>query len=124
MNLLQKIDAEICSSLSQSVPNFRGGDRIAVIIPRKIIKKSAKKGQKDTEYIFNERIEGVCIGRTSRGMGSNINIRRLDMDVNLIVPLYGTKIEVLRHGVVRRAKIYYFNDLSGKKARIKERRQY
>ncbi len=122
MNLLQKIESQLCKKLvdQHPIPNFRAGDRIIAIVPRKVVKKSNKKGKPNEEYIFPERIEGVCISRTSRGMGSNVNIRRTDINTNLIVPLYGTQFEVIRRGMVRRAKLYYFNNLKGKKARIKE----
>lgn len=124
MNLLQKLEKQICEKLTNEhpIPEFRAGDRIIAIVPRKFIKKSQKKGQPNVEMIYQDKIEGICISRTSRGMGSNVNIRRLDIDSNIIIPLFGTKFEVVRRGVVRRAKLYYFNALKGKKARIKERK--
>lgn len=125
MNLLQKIDMKLRQQLTEAfpIPEFRAGDTIRVFIPRKVLKAVAKS-KKMEEVIYNEKIEGVCISRTSRGMGSNVNIKRNDMNANITVPLYGVKIEVLRYGRVRRAKIYYFNKLTGKKARIRERNTF
>lgn len=125
MNLLQKIEAQLCKKLAahNPIPQFKAGDSIIAIVPRKFVKKAKKKGQPNEEIIYQDRIEGVCIARTSRGMGSNVNIRRTDVGTNLIVPLYGTKFEVTRRGVVRRSKIFYFNSLKGKKARIKEQKR-
>lgn len=124
MNLLQKIDREECERLAQDFPvqNFRAGDTIVATIPRLKVSTSIKKGQKVEPSWYDEKIEGVCLSRTSRGMGSNVVIRRVvnGMGSILMVPLYGTKIEVLRRGIVRRSKLYYFAKLRGKKAKIRE----
>lgn len=117
MNLLEQYEQKTMTSLMDGkvLPNFRAGDTLRVFIR---IKEGA-----------NERIqafEGVCIARKSRGVGSSFTVRKISHNegVERIFQLYSPKIEkieVVRYGVVRRAKLYYMRDLRGKAARIKER---
>jgi large subunit ribosomal protein L19 len=74
-----------------------------------------------------QNYEGVCIARSNKGMGSNFTVRKMSFGegVERVFPLYSPNIEsieVVRKGVVRRAKLYYLRGLTGKKARIAERR--
>ncbi|MCE2474212.1 MAG: 50S ribosomal protein L19, partial [Alphaproteobacteria bacterium] len=75
-----------------------------------------------------QAFEGVCISRTSRGMGSTFTVRKVSYGegVERVFPLYAPiieSIEVVRQGRVRRAKLYYLRERSGKSARIRERRR-
>ncbi|MBF0609779.1 MAG: 50S ribosomal protein L19 [Magnetococcales bacterium] len=80
----------------------------------------------------NERIqvyEGVCIGRHNAGLSSSFTVRKVSFGegVERIFPLYSTrvsKIEVMRRGDVRRAKLYYLRGRSGKATRIREKRNW
>lgn len=126
MNLLQTIDKQECDRLTAEniIPNFKAGDTIKITIPRVKIPVSDKKGKKMEPVHYEEVIEGICIARTSRGMGSNFILRKIlkDTTFEITFPLYGTgKIEVVRYGDVRRAKIYYLRQRSGKEAKIKEK---
>ena len=79
-----------------------------------------------------ERIQiyaGIVIGRSGAGANANFTVRKISYGegVERVFPLYSTNIdsiEVVRRGRVRRAKLYYLRDRSGKSARIKERREF
>jgi large subunit ribosomal protein L19 len=69
----------------------------------------------------------VCIARTNRGMGSSFTVRKISFGegVERVFPLYSPNVDsvtVLKRGVVRRAKLYYLRGLTGKRARIVEKR--
>ena len=117
MNILQQFEAEQISNLnSKPIPDFAAGDTVRVNV-------------RITEGT-NERIqafEGVCIARTSRGIASSFLVRKISHGegVEREFPLYSPlvdSIELVRRGVVRRAKLYYMRELRGKAARIRERR--
>jgi large subunit ribosomal protein L19 len=117
MNLLQQFEAEQIENLSKKpIPDFAPGDTVRVNV-------------RITEGT-NERIqafEGVCIGRTNRGIASSFLVRKISHGegVEREFPLYSPlveSIELVRRGVVRRAKLYYMRNLRGKAARIKEKR--
>ncbi|WP_373474920.1 50S ribosomal protein L19 [Sphingorhabdus sp.] len=118
MNLIQTLEAEAIAALAETktIPAFRAGDTIKVGV--KVI-------EGDRTRIQN--YEGVCIARSNKGMGSNFTVRKMSFGegVERVFPLYSPNIdsiEVVRRGVVRRAKLYYLRGLTGKKARIAERR--
>jgi large subunit ribosomal protein L19 len=74
-----------------------------------------------------QNYEGVCIARANRGMGSSFTVRKISFGegVERVFPLYSPNIdsiEVVRKGIVRRAKLYYLRGRTGKSARIAERR--
>jgi large subunit ribosomal protein L19 len=80
------------------------------------------EGERERIQVF----EGVCIGRKNAGVNSNFTLRKISYGegVERIFPLYSpriTAIEVVRRGVVRRAKLYYLRGRRGKAARITER---
>ena len=117
MNLLQQIEQEQVDKLAseRAVPDFRPGDTVKV---------SVKVVEGDRERI--QAFEGVCIARKNAGINSNFTLRKISYGegVERIFPLYSprlTAIEVLRHGDVRRAKLYYLRDRRGKSARIAEK---
>jgi large subunit ribosomal protein L19 len=118
MNLIQTLEAEAIAALSENkkIPSFRAGDTVKVGV--KVI---------EGERTRIQNYEGVCIARSNKGMGSNFTVRKMSFGegVERVFPLYSPNIdsiEVVRKGVVRRAKLYYLRGLTGKKARIAERR--
>ena len=118
MNLLQTIEAENIAKLleKRAIPEFRPGDTLKVGV--KVVEGERTRVQ---------NYEGVCIARTTRGMGSSFTVRKISFGegVERVFPLYSPNIdniEVVRKGAVRRAKLYYLRGLRGKSARIAERR--
>ncbi|HTH96079.1 MAG TPA: 50S ribosomal protein L19 [Stellaceae bacterium] len=116
MNIIETLEQEQIEKLSElrAVPDFRPGDTIKV---------SVKVVEGDRERIQN--FEGVCIARKNSGVNSSFTLRKISYGegVERVFPLYSprlTAIDVVRRGVVRRAKLYYLRALRGKKARIAE----
>ena len=117
MNLLQQLEHEQVERLAagQLVPKFEPGDTVRVRL--KVI-----EGERERIQAF----EGVCIARKNAGVNSNFTLRKISYGegVERIFPLYSpriTAIEVVRRGVVRRAKLYYLRGRTGRAARIVER---
>jgi large subunit ribosomal protein L19 len=117
MNLLQQIEREQVEKLvaNRPVPKFEPGDTVRVMV--RVI-----EGERERVQAF----EGVCIARKNAGINSNFTLRKISYGegVERVFPLYSpriTAIEVVRRGVVRRAKLYYLRGLTGKRARIAER---
>ncbi len=118
MNLIQTIEAENIAKFNETkkIPEFRPGDTVRVGV--KVI-----EGERTRVQAY----EGVCIARANKGMGSNFTVRKISFGegVERVFPLYSPNIdsiEVVRKGVVRRAKLYYLRGRTGKSARIAERR--
>jgi large subunit ribosomal protein L19 len=118
MNLIQQLEAEQVAKLSEnkSIPEFRAGDTLRVGV--RVV---------EGERTRIQNFEGVCIARSNRGVSSNFTVRKVSFGegVERVFPLYSPNvatIEVVRRGVVRRAKLYYLRGRSGKSARIAERR--
>lgn len=118
MNLIQTLEAEQIAKFAQtkSVPEFRPGDTVRVGV-------RVVEGERTRVQAY----EGVCIARSNKGMGSNFTVRKISFGegVERVFPLYSPNIdsiEVVRRGVVRRAKLYYLRGRTGKSARIAERR--
>ena len=99
------------------VPEFRPGDTVRVAV-------KIKEGNKERIQNF----EGVVIAIKGTGTGKTFTVRKIganNVGVERIFPLYSESIagiEVVRKGKVRRAKLYYLREKTGKQARIKERR--
>lgn len=117
MNELQKFEAKEVERLMEgkNIPDFAPGDTLRVSL-------KIKEGDKERTQVF----EGVCLARRNRGINSSFVVRKLSSGVGVerVLPLYSPKIEgieVVRHGAVRRAKLYYLRKLTGKAARIEER---
>jgi large subunit ribosomal protein L19 len=117
MNLLQQIEREQVEKLAASrpVPVFQAGDTLRVSL-------RVVEGERERIQAF----EGVCIARKNAGINSNFTLRKISYGegVERVFPLYSpriTLIEVIRRGVVRRAKLYYLRGRTGKRARIAER---
>lgn len=114
MNKLQKFEEKQIKSLSKQIPDFKPGDTVRVGV--KIV-----EGDKERVQAY----EGVCIARKNRGLNSSFTVRKISNGegVERVFPLHSPRIEaieVVRRGDVRRAKLYYMRDLTGKAARIKE----
>jgi large subunit ribosomal protein L19 len=110
-NLLAQITAE---QLRSDIPAFRAGDTLRVHV-------KVKEGNRERIQVF----EGVCIKRRGTGISATFTVRKISYGVGVerAFPLHSPKIEkieVLRRGRVRRAKLYYLRNLTGKAARIKE----
>jgi large subunit ribosomal protein L19 len=117
MNLLQQIEREQVEKLvaSRPVPKFEPGDTVRVMV-------RVVEGERERVQAF----EGVCIARKNAGINSNFTLRKISYGegVERVFPLYSPRIaaiEVVRRGVVRRAKLYYLRGRTGKAARIAER---
>ena len=118
MNLIQQIEAEQIAKMTEgkTIPDFRPGDTLKVGV--KVIEGERTRVQ---------NYEGVCIARANKGIGSNFTVRKISFGegVERVFPLYSPNVEsitVVRKGAVRRAKLYYLRGLTGKRARIAERR--
>ena len=114
-SIIQKMEAQ---NIRTDYPNFRIGDTIRVSF-------KISEGDKERIQIF----EGVLIGQKRGGNRASIRVRKISFGVGVerMFPLASPrieKIEIVQTGQVRRAKLYYLRDLSGKKARIKERQDY
>ena len=117
MNLLQKVTEKYVDT-SKEIPTFQAGDTVRVNV-------EISEGANTRIQAF----EGVCIGRSNKGAASSFTVRKISNGegVERVFPLYGNNIkgiEVKKRGVVRRAKLYYLRSLTGKKARIKERKDF
>jgi large subunit ribosomal protein L19 len=118
MNLIQTLEAEAIEQFktNKTIPEFRPGDTVRV---------GVRVVEGDRTRVQN--YEGVCIARANRGLGSSVTVRKISFGegVERVFPLYSPNIdhiEVVRRGVVRRAKLYYLRGRTGKSARIAERR--
>jgi large subunit ribosomal protein L19 len=99
----------------RKIPSFRPGDTLRVKV---------KIAEGDRERV--QAFEGVCIGRDGSGLTESFTVRKISFGegVERVFPIYSPaidSIEVVRHGKVRRAKLYYLRDRRGKSARIAER---
>ena len=119
MGLIQELEAEAIAAFNDTkkIPEFRPGDTLRVGV-------RVVEGERTRVQNF----EGVCIARSNRGINSNFTVRKLSFGegVERVFPLYSPNvdsIEVVRRGVVRRAKLYYLRGRTGKRARITERKQ-
>ncbi|MFI3282883.1 MAG: 50S ribosomal protein L19 [Rikenellaceae bacterium] len=114
--LIKLVNEQMWSKSDADIPSFQAGDTITVTY--KIVEGSKERLQSFRGVVIQikgtDRTKMFTIRKMSNGIG-----------VERIFPLYSPhieKIEVNKYGVVRRARIYYFRELTGKKARIKERR--
>lgn len=103
--------------LRTDIPVFAPGDTIKVMV-------RVREGDKERLQAF----EGVCVARKGGGVEETFTVRKVSASVGVerIFPLHSPSIaaiEVVRRGRVRRAKLYYLRKLSGKGARIREKRE-
>lgn len=113
MNIIQALEQE---QLRTDIPEFISGDTVRVHV--KVV-----EGTRERIQMF----EGVVIMRQGGGVRETFTVRRISYGIGVerTFPVHSPrleKIEVVRRGVVRRAKLYYLRNLTGKAARIKERR--
>ena len=113
MNIINVLEQE---QLRTDIPEFRAGDTLRVHV--KVV-----EGTRERIQIF----EGLVINRKNGGVRETFTVRRIASGVGVerTFPLHSprlAKIEVMRRGVVRRAKLYYLRNLTGKAARIREKR--
>ena len=115
MNLIQQLEKEEIERIGKTVPDFAPGD--TVIVNVNVVEGDRKRVQ---------AFEGVVISKRNRGLNSNFIVRKIssgegvERTFQTYSPLIAS-IEVKRRGDVRRAKLYYLRDRSGKSARIKEK---
>ena len=115
MNLIQQLEEEEIARLGKKIPVFAPGDTVVVNV--KVIEGERKRVQ---------AYEGVVIAKRNRGLNSSFIVRKISSGegVERTFQTYSpslASIEVKRKGDVRRAKLYYLRDRSGKSARIKEK---
>ncbi len=114
-NILEQLEKEEIARLAKVVPVFAPGDTV-------IVNVNVVEGERKRVQAF----EGVVIARRNRGIGSSFIVRKVssgegvERTFQLYSPLIAS-IEVKRKGDVRRAKLYYLRQRSGKSARIKEK---
>ena len=113
MNIISVLEQE---QLRDDIPAFRPGDTVKVHV--KVVEGNRERVQD---------FEGVVIGRQNGGVRETFTVRRVSYGVGvertfLVHSPRLAKIEVVRHGIVRRAKLHYLRGLTGKAARIRERR--
>jgi large subunit ribosomal protein L19 len=114
MQLINKINAQFHPK--KDYPSFKAGDTITVHY-------KIKEGNKERIQLF----QGVVLQRKGTGPGETVTVRKISNGVGVerIIPLISPsidKIELNKSGVVRRAKIFYLRHLTGKKARIEEKK--
>ena len=115
MDIIQQIEQEEIARLGKTVPDFAPGD--TVIVNVNVVEGKRKRVQ---------AYEGVVIAKRNRGLNSSFIVRKISSGegVERTFQTYSTliaSIEVKRRGDVRRAKLYYLRERSGKSARIKEK---
>ena len=115
MNIIQQLEQEQIASLNKTIPDFQPGDTV-------IVNVKVKEGERTRVQAY----EGVVIARSGGSINENFTVRKISYGegVERVFPLYGPLIDsivVVRRGKVRRAKLYYLRERSGKSARIKEK---
>lgn len=111
-NIIEQLNAE---QMTREVPDFAPGDTVVVQV-------KVKEGQRERLQAF----EGVVIAKKNRGLNSAFTVRKMSHGegVERVFQTYShaiAEIEVIRRGDVRRAKLYYMRERTGKAARIKEK---
>jgi large subunit ribosomal protein L19 len=119
MNTLQKLESEYTAKISE-------GKKVADFSPGDTVRVNVRIIEGDNERV--QAFEGVCIGRKNAGLNSSFTVRKISHGegVERIFPLHSPRlesIELVRRGNVRRAKLYYLRGLTGKAARIREKRE-
>lgn len=114
MNKLQEIENEY---LRSDMPDFRAGDTLRVHV-------KVREGNKERIQVF----QGVVVSRRGSGTSESFTVRKMSgsIGVERVFPLHSPildRVEVVRRGRVRRAKLYYLRGLRGKAARIEEKRE-
>jgi len=113
---MNKVDLIERTRLRKDIPPFRPGDQVKVHV-------KVREGGRERLQVF----EGVVIARRGGGLRESFTVRKVSFGVGVerTFPIHApavAKLEVVRHGKVRRAKLYYLRELSGRRAKIEERR--
>lgn len=115
MNLIDQLEAEEIKRLNKDIPDFSPGDTVVVSV--NVVEGDRKRVQ---------AYEGVVIAKRNRGLNSSFIVRKIssgegvERTFQTYSPLIAS-VEIKRRGEVRRAKLYYLRDRSGKSARIREK---
>jgi large subunit ribosomal protein L19 len=119
MNIIEQLDKEQMAAIveKRAIPDFGPGDTVRVNV--KVVEGTRTRVQ---------AYEGVCIARNGAGLNENFTVRKISYGegVERVFPVYTPlieSVEVVRRGKVRRAKLYYLRGLTGKAARIVEKKQ-
>jgi len=115
VNIIEQLEAEQMAQLNKTVPDFKAGDTVIVSI-------RVVEGERERLQAF----EGVVIAKRNRGITSAFTVRKISHGegVERVFQTYSqsiSSIEVKRRGDVRKAKIYYLRERSGRSARIREK---
>jgi large subunit ribosomal protein L19 len=113
---VNKVDLVERSRLRTDIPAFRPGDTVKVHV-------KVSEGGRERIQVF----QGVVISRRGGGLRESFKVRKMSFGVGVerTFPIHAptvSKLEIVQHGKVRRAKLYYLRELTGRKAKIKERR--
>ena len=120
MNILEKFESDQIKELSKNknFPAFKPGDTLKIFL-------KVKEGEKERIQMF----EGVCIALKNAGINTSFSVRKISYGegVERVFPIFSpqiSKIEVAKFGDVRRSKLYYLRQRSGKSARITEKNKF
>ncbi|RCL00922.1 MAG: large subunit ribosomal protein L19 [Candidatus Tokpelaia sp. JSC189] len=118
MNIIAELEAEQCAKIKakRQLPDFQSGDTLRVMV-------RVTEGTRTRVQAY----EGICIARSGGGLNETFTVRKISYGegVERVFPIYSPlveKVEVVRRGKVRRAKLYYLRGLTGKAARIAEKK--
>lgn len=118
MNIIRQLEAEQAAKIEEKrkLPDFQPGDTVRVQV-------RVTEGTRTRVQAY----EGVCIARSGAGLNENFTVRKISYGegVERVFPVYSPiveGVEVVRRGKVRRAKLYYLRGLTGKAARIAEKK--
>lgn len=120
MNIIAQLDAEQRAKIDakRQLPAFQAGDTLRVLV-------RVTEGTRTRIQAY----EGVCIARSGGGLNETFTVRKISYGegVERVFPVYSPLVEgveIVRRGKVRRAKLYYLRGLTGKAARISEKKDY
>lgn len=114
MDLISRVESKL---LKSKLPEFSPGDTVKVF-------NKIKEGDKERIQVF----QGVVVQKKGSGPGSSFTVRKVSQGIGVekVIPLYSpflTRIELVKKGKVKRAKLYYLRGLKGRSARIEEKRE-
>jgi len=115
---MQKLDYVDAASLKSDIPEFRPGDTVKVHV-------NIVEGNRSRVQVF----QGIVLARHGEGVRETFTVRKISFQVGVErkFPVHSPaieKIEVVSRGDVRRAKLYYLRGLTGKKAKVREKREF
>jgi len=120
MNIIKDIEKEQIQEIikKRDLPDFKSGDTVRINV-------FVTEGNKERVQAF----EGICIARSNRGFNSTFTVRKVSHGegVERVFPLYSPMLEsinLVRRGKVKRSKLYYLRERSGKSARIAEKKDF